>query len=152
MPHEVVLGKIYAALTEILSNSGVLGTLIATKTLGGAPAIYDEGSVPQGSRMPYVTIGAGTQVRAHTLGTVNSSRYGWTCTLQIKAVGQGTEASGIAIISTIAAVLYEGLDLSIAGYASAWVDECEAQPTIITIASGVTTREWPLIFRVNVHD
>jgi hypothetical protein len=152
MPHEVVLGKIYAVLKEILAGSGVLATLIATKTLGGGPAIYDEGAVPQGSAMPYLTIGAGTQIPAHTMGMAHTARYGWTCTLQIKAIGQGSEAAGIAIVSTVAAVLYEGYELLIAGYGYAWVDECVVQPTIITIAAGVTTREWPLIFRVNVHD
>jgi len=152
MPSEVVLGPVYVELKSLMAAYAPLTGLLAVKTLGGLPAIYDEGSVPQGSAMPYLTIGLGTQIPWHTMGVVGSSRYGWDCTIQIKAVGQGTEASGLAILGKVATVLREGTDLTLAGYGSAWCDEFTVQPTIITILAGVTTREWPAILRVFCHD
>lgn len=152
MPSEVVLGSIYATLKTLLSASAPLAGLLATKTLGGTPAIYDEGAVPQGSAMPYLTIGAGTQVPFHTMGAPNDPRYGWNCTLQIKAVGQGNEASGLAILSAVVGVAYDGRLLNLPGYGSSWCDEFTVQPTLVTTVAGVTTREWPGILRVICHD
>ncbi len=152
MPSEVVLGAIYAAIKALLAAAAPLTTLIAVKTLGGAPAIYDEGAVPQSSLMPYLVIGAGTQVPSHTMGMQGTARYGWNCTLQIKAVGQVAEASGLAIMSQVATVLYDGRELNLAGYGSSWAEEFIVHPTIVTQLAGVTTREWPAIVRVFAHD
>ncbi len=152
MPSEVALGAIYAAVKTLLAASAPLTALVAVKTIGGAPAIYDDGAVPQSSLMPYLTIGAGTQVPWHTMGVQGMARYGWNCTLQVKAVGQGTEASGLAIMSQVAAVLYDGRELNLAGYGSSWTEELTVHPTIVTVLAGVTTREWPAIIRVFAHD
>lgn len=154
MPQEVVLGKIYTAFKTALAASAPLTALLATKTLGGGPAIYDEGSVPQTSTFngPYLTVGAGTQNPWHTMGDESLLRHGWNCTVQVKAVGQGNEASGLAVMSQVAAVLYDGRVLSLAGYGSSWCEEFVVQPTIITLVAGVTTREWPVIVRVYAHD
>jgi len=152
MPADVALGPIYVALKALLAATGPLTALLATKTLSGAPAIYDEGSVPQSSVMPYLTIGAGTQVPWHTMGAIGTARYGWNCTLQIKAVSQAGEAVGLAIMSQVAAALPDGVALTLAGYGSAWAEEFTLHPTIITTLAGVTTREWPAIVRVFCHD
>lgn len=154
MPSEVVLGPIYTALKALMAAYAPLTTLLAIKTLGtNVPAIYDEGSVPQASAMPYLTVGAGTQVPWHTMGVAASARWGWNTTVQIKAVGQGTEATGLAILSQVAVVLYGGRDLTLAGYNSAWIDDdFNVHPTIVTTLAGVTTREWPAILRVFCHD
>ena len=152
MPSEVVLPAVYAALKSLMAGYAPLTSLIATKALGGAPAIYDEGSVPQSSVMPYITIGLGTQIAWHTMGMAGLGRWGWNCTVQIKPVGQGSEASGLNILSQVAAVLAEGTPLNLAGYGSSWCDEFTVQPTIVTTSAGVTTREWPAILRVYCHD
>ena len=152
MPHDAVLGSIYTAIKALLSAYAPLTALIAVKALGGTPAIYDEGSVPQGSAMPYLTIGAGTQIPDHAMGEDGLARYGWNCTLQIKAVGQGVEATGFAILSQVMTVLREGTPLTLAGYTRAWCDECSVFPTIVTTQAGVVTREWPAILRVFASD
>lgn len=157
MPSEVVLGPIYAALKALMAAYAPLTTLLAVKPLGtNVPAIYDDGSVPQAATMPYLTVGAGTQVPWHTMGDANdpnAKRWGWNCTLQIKAVGQGNEASGLAILSKVATVLKAGTTLTLTGYGSAYVDDdFTVQPTIVTTLAGVTTREWPAILRVLCHD
>lgn len=152
MPSAVVLGPIYSALKALLAASAPLSALLSTKAIGGAPAIYDDGSVPQSSTMPYLTIGLGTQIPWHTMGEPSASRYGWECTVQIKAVGQGSEASGLAILSEVAAVCYEGKGLGLSGYGSSWCDEFTVQPTLVTTLSGVITREWPAILRVFAHE
>jgi hypothetical protein len=132
MPHEVVLGSIYAALKTALAGAAPLAALISTKRIGGAPAVYDEGEAAvQGATLPYVTVGAGTQVPFHTMGPVGSARYGWNCTVQVKAVSQGTEAASLAILSQVAVALYEGRDLGLAGYATSWVEEFTVVPTLI---------------------
>lgn len=157
MPHEVVLGPIYTAVKALLAAYAPLTALLGTKALGGAPAIYDEGGVPQSATstvgwLPYLTIGAGTQVPGHTMGPSDSAKYGWNCTFQIKAVGQISDSAGLAIMSQVAVVLYEGREFNLAGYGSAWVEEFTVQPTIHTIQAGVTTREWPAIVRAICHD
>lgn len=152
MPHEVILGAVYAALKTALSGAGPLTALLATKTLGGAPAVYDEGGVPQASALPYVTVGAGTQVPDHTMGPLGSARFGWNCTVQVKAVGTGNEASGLAIMSQVAAVLYDGRDLGLTGYSNSWCEEFTVQPTLIETVAGVVTRSWPAIVRVKAYD
>jgi hypothetical protein len=152
MPPDVVLGSIYTAIKALLAAHAPLTALIAVKPLGGTPAIYDDGSAPQAATMPYLTVGAGTQNPWHTMGEPGSARYGWNCTLQIKAVGQGNEASGLTIMSTVATALREGTPLTLAGYGAAWCDEFQMVPTLITVQAGVTTREWPAILRVYCSD
>ena len=157
MPHEVVLGPIYTAIKALLAAYAPLTALLGVKTLGGAPAIYDEGGVPQSATstvgwLPYLTIGAGTQIPEHTIGPASSAKYGWNCTFQIKAVGQIADAAGLAIVSQVAVVLYHDRDVNLAGYGSGWIDEFTVQPTLHTIQAGVTTREWPVIVRVICHD
>lgn len=152
MPSDVALGPIYVAIQALLAAAGPLTALISTKPLGGTPAVYDDGGVLQAATMPYLTVGAGTQMPWHTMGEIGSARYGWNCTLQIKAVGQITEAAGLAIMSQVATALREGTPLTLAGYSSAWCDEFELFPTLITVQAGVTTREWPAILRVYCAD
>lgn len=152
MPSDVPLGSIYAALKTKLAAYAPLTAAISTKPLGGTPAIYDEGAVLQAATMPYLTLGAGTQVPWHTMGEEGSPRYGWNCTVQIKAVGQIPDASGLAILGTVATAVREGTPLTLAGYATAWCDEFQVAPTIMTVQAGVTTREWPAILRVYCSD
>jgi hypothetical protein len=152
MPHDVVLGPIYAALKVLLAAYAPLTALISTKPLGGAPAIYDDGAVLQDATMPYLTIGAGTQVPDHTMGEDGLARFGWNCTLQIKAVSEGSEASGLAIMYQVFVALKSGTPLTHAGYTRAWCEEITLHPTIVTEQAGVTTREWPAILRVIASD
>lgn len=154
MPSELALIPITAALKALMVAHTPLTSLIASKTVGagGGPAIYDEGSVAQGAPMPYVVMGAGTQIPFHGMG----GTFGWNCTLQIKAVRQGNEQTGEAtvglIMSRIVGLLYHGRTITVTGYGSAWCDEFTVQPTIVTVVAGVVTREVPGILRVFVHD
>ena len=122
-----------------------------------------EGAVPDGAEMPYVTMGAATQIPAHRMGSATALRYGWDCTVQLKAVGLGRgEDENVAILDCIGRELYDGRDLTAAGspgspgllitYATAWCDEWVVQPTIVSILNGVPIRETPAILRVQVHD
>ena len=154
MPHEVVLGLVYTALKSILVSHAPLTALLATKSIGsGAPAVYDEGEAAvQGARVPYITVGVGTQIPFHTMGPEGSARFGWNCTVQIKGVSQGAELAGLAIMSEVAKALPDGKELTIAGYSNAWSEEFIMQPTIIEQVAGVTTRSAPAIVRVMCHD
>lgn len=152
MPHEAVLAKVYVALKATLAAYAPLAALLAVKPIGTGPGIYDDGSVPQAATMPYLVIGAGTQVPDHAMGPDGSARYGWNCTLQIKAVGQGTEAAGLAIITQVFAALPDGAPITLTGYGHAWCEEFSVFPTIVTVLAGVVTREWPVIVRVLASD
>lgn len=152
MPDEVILGPIFNAVKAIMVASSALTALLSTKRIGATPAIYDDGELAvQNATMPYIVVGGGTQNPDNTFGAAGSARYGYNCTLQIKAVSQGSEAGGLAIMSKVAAALYDGLDIGISGY-HAWCDERVLQPTIITVQTGAVTREWPLILRVRAYD
>lgn len=155
MPAGVVLLPIYRALRALLVADGTLTGLLALApaALGGGPGMYTEGAVPQGASFPYLTMGLGTQNPAHTMGSAAMARWGWNCTLQIKAVGQGQgEDQGLAIMDAVGQVLYEGRGLTVPSYANAYCDEWSMVPTIVTTVAGVTTREWPAILRVLCHD
>jgi hypothetical protein len=154
MPSSVALLPIYATLKALLVAYAPLTALISTKPAGAGsgPAVYDEGNVHQQATMPYLTMGAGTQVPDHTMGAFDSAKWGWNCTLQIKVVGQVIESQGLLILSKVAELLYQGRELNVSGYGSAWCDEFTVQPTISTTLAGVVTREFPAILRVKVYD
>lgn len=158
MPSEVVLWRIYAALKALLAAHAPLTALIGTKPVGSGAAIYDEGSVPQAATsgdawLPYVTVGAGTQVSRDTFGADGAPKYGYSCTLQVKVVGQRiSEEAGMKILSAVRYAIRPGLDLTLAGYQFAYVDTFEVFPTITTTEAGVVTRQWPAILRVELHD
>lgn len=158
MPSGLVLPLIYDAFKALLGASVPLTALIKTKSAaaGGGPAIYDDGAVPQAAAMPYLTIGAGTQVRHNRFGAATGAAatptFGWNCTLQVKAVCQTTESVVSGVANQIFATLPEGTPLTLTGYESAYIDEVQAHPTIVTTLAGLVTRELPIIFRVRAYD
>lgn len=161
MPHEDVREKVYTAIKALLVGDAAVTALLATKVIGGTPAVYDEGEpAVQGAKYPYVTVGAGTQVPEHTFGAHGTPKYGWNCTVQIKAVSQGRSPAGAfipgnpesVILSGVAGVLYEGRDLTLDGYSEAYCEEFTIPATLIEIIAGVTTRSAAGILRVRCHD
>lgn len=147
MPYEIAVVPIETALRALLVASAPLVALLPTKAAsqGGGPAFYNDGEVPQGAPMPYVTIGAWTQVPFHSMQT-----YGWNCTCQIKVTGQKLEDPLFAIMSAAMAVLEHGQALTVTGYTHSWIDEFNLQPTLKSVIGGVTNLEVPAILRVFV--
>lgn len=157
MPSEVALIPIYAALKSLLVGHAPLTSLLhpAPQGFGSGPGIYDEGNAPQLAPkdvMPYLTVGAGTQNPLHTMGPAAAAKWGWNCTIQIKATGQMLESAGLLILSRVAGLLYDGRELSVTGYATAQCADFTVQPTLHQTLAGVVTREFPAILRVYVHD
>lgn len=160
MPSEVVLWRIYAALKALLTAYAPLTVSLGTKPVGGAPAIYDEGSVPQSYTsvngwLPFITIGAGTQVSRDTFGIDGAPKYGYSCTLQVKLIAQTlSEDAGLKVMTNVKYPIRPGMNLTLTGYKfeESYVDTFEIHPTIVTTQAGVTTREWPAILRVECHD
>lgn len=148
MPYHIATLPIETAIRTILAADVTLTGLLASKpsTLGGGPAIYNDGEVPQGATMPYLTIGAWTQIGFHSMG----SGYGWNCTGQIKAVGQRTEDPLLTVMSRVFALLEHGQALTVTGYTQSWTDEFTLQATIKEVLAGVTTFHVPAILRVYV--
>lgn len=164
MPYEVATGSIEEAVRAVLVAYAPLTALIASRPSGrgGGPAIYEDGNVPQGAPMPYLTIGAWTQIGFHTLGASDTDpRWGWNCTGMIKAVGQRAlvavpgqepEAAIRAVMSQVFTPLPQGKRLAVTGYGSAWCDEFHLLPALKTAVNNVVTVEIPAVLRVFVHD
>jgi len=152
MPYEAVLGKVYAALAATLQSSPALVALLAPRPIGAGAGIYEEGDRPQAARMPFVTLGAGTAEPWHTLGEPWMPRYGWNCTVLLKASGQISELEGAAIMTAVAMAVRDGTPLALEGYQSAWCGELEFMPTLIETAAAIVTRSWPATLRVLCHD
>jgi hypothetical protein len=152
MPYGVPIAAIDTALRALLVANTTLTGLIQTKPLsqGGGAAIYADGEVYQGQTFPYLTIGAWTQVADHRLSP-GTDGYGWNCTVQIKAVGQRTEAPLLAVMNQVFASFPQGQALTVTGYSRSFLDEFNLQPSLKTVAAGVTTIEVPAILRVRVY-
>lgn len=151
MPYEVVIPAIQDALIAVLEADSTLAGLLSTKptSRGGGPAIYDDGDAPQGATMPYLTIGAWTQVGFHSLAP-DATGYGWNCTVQFKAVGQRMTVL-YQVMGAALAVFPQGQNLDVTGYASAWTDEVTVHPMLKEILAGVPTYQLPAILRVYVQ-
>jgi hypothetical protein len=151
MPAGTPLVLIYRALRTLLVAYTPL-----TSRLASVGAVYKDGSVPQGAPMHYLTMGAATQIGDPRFGAATGAKasptHGWNCTLQIKAVGQAGEDDGLAIMHEVGTVLEAGTTLTLSGYGSAFVDEFDLFPTLITTVAGITTREWPAILRIRAYD
>lgn len=143
------LGGVYAALKALIGADATTAALLANSPGAWAgvngKAIYDDGAAPQGSAMPWITIGAGTEIPQGTHG-----RNGWNCTLQVKVASQGPAATGEAIVAALSALLFPvgRRYLTVTGFGTAVIGEFSRQPELISQVAGVTTREWPLILRV----
>jgi hypothetical protein len=150
MPYEIAIPAIQEALEDLLSADTALGALIATKraALGGGPAIYTDGDVPQGATIPYLTLGAWTQVPFHNLAP-DTSGYGWNCTVQIKAVGQRSQDL-YDVLSAVVSLLPQGQAVAVTGYTSSWCDELTVHPMLKSTLAGVTWFELPIILRIYV--
>jgi hypothetical protein len=150
MPYEVAIPVVQDALEALLENDTPLGALIATRPTarGGGPAIYTDGDVPQGATMPYLAIGAWTQVGLHNLAP-DTSGYGWNCTVQIKAIGQRSQVL-YDVMSAVFELVPQGQALAVTGYSQSWCDEVTLHPMLKTTLAGVTTFELPAILRIYV--
>lgn len=162
MPAGVPLGGIYAAIRAALIDDPALQGLLAPDARDSSlPAVYFDGAVPQTATRPYLTMGLGTQVPEHRMGTPDRARYGWDCTLQLKAVSeQKGDDQNLSILDAVGAVLFDGMDLKAVGspgflsdYGTVWADEWRVLPTLVTSDhAGKLLRETPAILRVQAHD
>jgi hypothetical protein len=152
MPYGVPIPAVDTALRAQMVAAASLTALLAVKPAarGGGPAIYDEGDVYQGQTFPYLTIGAWTQAPQHRFSP-GTDGYGWTLTVQVKAIGQRSEAQLFAILNEVFALFPQGEALTVTGYGSAWADEFTIVQTFKSIEAGVTTYQSAAILRVNVQ-
>jgi hypothetical protein len=152
MPYELVTPTLQEAIVAMLEGDSALTSIIQVKPTaqGGGPAIYDEGAVALGQLFPYLTIGAWTQVPAHTFSP-NGDGYCWNCTVQIKAFSQRVDKPP-QVISAVLSVLEPATALLVSGYDSAWIDEANAQPMFKETLAGVVTYQQPVIIRVYAGD
>jgi hypothetical protein len=152
MPYGVAIPAIDAALRDAMEGSAALTALLAVRPAarGGGPAIYVDGDVFQGQLFPYLTIGAWTQVPAHRFSP-GTDGYGWNVTVQVKAIGQRSEAQLFSVMNEVWALLPQGTALEVAGYSSAWADEFNIVQTFKSIEAVVMTYQVAAILRIFVQ-
>lgn len=117
---------------------------------GTGPGIYSEGGVPPKAGFPYLTIGATTEVPFNTMGD-NGLSGGSECTVQVKAFSakmRDDEAN--AIMDRVKEDL-DDTTLSIYGYGSSDCQFDSSPGVFVELVGGVAIRQYPVIFRVIVH-
>lgn len=144
------MGGIHGALKTLIATDSATAALLANAPGAWAgtsgKAVYDDQTAPQGSAMPWVTVGAWTENLFSGF-----QKRGWNCTGQVKVTAQLSEEAGQDIVKALSILLAPDSGpryLTVAGFPSTWVDDVSVQPTLVTTVSGVVTREWPVIVRV----
>jgi hypothetical protein len=152
MPYGVPIPELDTALRARMVAFAGLTALVASKpaSQGGGPAIYADGESYQGQTFPYLLIGAWELVPLNNLSPGDDG-FGWNITLQIKAVGQKTEAPLYAVINQVAKSLPNGSALTVSGWSFGQIAELVPHSPIKTVQAGVTTVEIPAILRVRVY-
>lgn len=152
MAYELVTPKVDTALRTAFLANAVLVAALSTKPSahGGGAAIYEDGRVPMGATFPYLTIGAYTQIPFHQFAPDGTSGYGYNVTLQLKVVGQTSEATLMGVMNKVLPVVAHGSALTVSGYSHSWTDECLVQPKLTEVIGAVTTFSIPAILRVYV--
>jgi hypothetical protein len=144
-----------AAIRMLLVADGTLASLLAVtpSQYGSGPAVWAEGAVPQDAtkNVPYLTLGAETEVPSNTMGPSALPKFGSVVTIQIKALTttRGDDA-GFAIMSRVKALL-DGTSLAVAGYGTAFAEFDSPVPAYLEAIGNVVHRHHPMIFRVQVH-
>jgi hypothetical protein len=144
-----VLAAVRSLLVADATLAGTLATVPAA--LGGGPAIYAEGSVPQGSAFPYLTLGAPTEIPFDTMGTSDLLKFGSNTTFQVKALSKEMADDGNYARLARVKTLLDGVTLTVSGYASAFCEFESVVPPYIEVVGGVAIRQFPAIFRALVH-
>src|SRR5688572_4561222 len=100
MPYAIAIPAIDTALRTVMLANAPLVALLAIKpaSKGGGAAIYADGDVASGQTFPYLTIGAWTEVPYNRFSP-GTDGYGSNCTVQIKAIGQRSEAQLFSVLT-----------------------------------------------------
>lgn len=144
--------RVIEAMREVLVADTTLTAMLAVFApgFGTGPGIYSENGVPPKAGFPYLTIGAATEIPFNTMGTGGESG-GSECTIQVKAFSakmRDDEAN--SIMDRVHSDLDDAA-LSVYDYPSACC-EFESSPGIfVENLGGVLIRQYPVIYRVYVH-
>jgi Protein of unknown function (DUF3168) len=141
-----------AVRTLLVTNTSLTATLAtAAAGLGGGPAIYAEGAVPQGAVFPYLTLGAPTETPWNTLGPANLPKWGSIATFQVKALSKEMGDDGNYARMGFVKTQLDGAPLTVAGYPTAFCEYDNLGLPYSETIGGVVIRQLPMIFRVSVH-
>lgn len=141
-----------AVRTLLVANTSLAQTLATVPAgYGGGPSIWAENAVPQTASLPYLTLGAPTEVPWNTMGPSDLPKFGSIGTFQVKALSKEMGDDGnYARIGFVKATL-DGIMLTVPGYNTAFC-EFDSLPSPYTeTIGGIIVRELPIIFRVLVH-
>jgi hypothetical protein len=143
--------RVLATVRALLLADATLTARLATapSSVGGGPAIYNEGYVPPEARTDYLTIGAFTEIADVTMG--NGARWGSNLTMQIKLTTQSRDIGfSLGTVDRLIALLH-GVPLTVPDYAAGSSQLDQNVPAVQELVSGQQYTHYPTIFRVRVH-
>jgi len=146
----LAIPRVLAAMRAVLRNDAplVAGLAIAPASVGGGPAIYSEGSVPDGAEMPFLTIGPFTEADDSTMGS--GRKWGSTLTTPVKLVTTSPDvAVNYTTVDRVVALLH-GTALTVADYSQGM---CLLEVVVDSYQeklAGVVYRHYPVMFTIKV--
>ena len=146
----LAIPRVLAALRTILLNDAqlVAGLATAPAAVGGGPAIYTEGAVPDNAAMPFLTIGPFTEADDSTMGS--GRKWGSSLTTPVKLVTTSSDVGvNYATVDRVVALLH-GTALAVADYSHCM---CLLEVVVDSYQekfAGIVYRHYPVMFTIKV--
>jgi len=149
-PALLAIPRVLAAVRQVLLADAALVARIGTAppAVGGGPAIYSEGAVPEGARPPFLTIGPFTERSEATMGS--GRKWASEVGMPIKLVTHDLNVGfNLLTLDRLAVVLY-GVPLPVADYSHS---SCVLEVIIDAYSdkyAGLVTLHYPTMWTVRV--
>jgi hypothetical protein len=118
MPAILAIPRVLTVLRQILLADAALTSRLSTAppALGGGPAIYTEGAVPEGATMPYLTLGPFTERSESTMG--DGAKWASAVTTTTKLVTKSQDITrNLETVECVVRLLH-GTPLTVEDYAA----------------------------------
>jgi hypothetical protein len=149
-PALLAIPRVLAAVRLLLLNDAALAARLATvpAALGGGPAIYSEGAVPEGARPPFLTIGPFSETSESTMGS--GRKWGSDVAMPIKLVTQSTDVGANLMTLDRLVVLLQGTRLTVADYSHATCLLAVIVDAYSDKYAGLVTLHYPTVWTMHV--
>jgi len=150
VPAILAIPRVLAAVRLVLMNDAQLVARLASAptALGGGPAIYSEGAVPDAARPDYLTIGPFSERSEATMGS--GRKWGSDLAMPIKLVTQNLDVGhSLATLDRLVALLH-GVRLTVEDYSHG---SCVLEVVVDAYAekyAGIVTLHYPTVWTIHV--
>jgi hypothetical protein len=150
VPALLAIPRVLAAVrARLLADAALVARLgSAPPELGGGPAIYSEGAVPDAARPPFLTLGPFSETDESTMG--DGAKWGSDVRMPIKLVTQSTDVgANLWTLDRLVALLH-GTRLTVADYDHA---SCALEVVVDAYSdkfAGLVTLHYPTVWAVHV--